>query len=184
MKNPVVLEMISPKLGRHTPFFGSLLARKKAVALGSAAFLVVASCGKEETKSESCILSYAKVSSGSASEEKTQITYRASMSNECKDVFSKNSGRAKVTLDITSKGAEGMYVEKLTIGERSFDFGSKYSLANATLSSSFTSDTLATWKFPWSDSPGSGSVTIIALKTTEEDKWPTVVNTTIEALAD
>ena len=149
--------------------------------LACSLLFTVAACGAEDAKNKSCILSYEKASEVASGEANLELTYRATMSNECKSVYSENSGRSTITLAITSKGSEGAYALGLKVGERSFALGDKYSLKEGNLQTSFSSDTLKDWAFPWVDSPGTASVTVIVPKAADKATWPTAVTTEFAA---
>ena len=139
------------------------------------------SCGADETTNKACVLSYASEGGKPLGEDKLRVTYRATVSNECKDTISQNSGRSVTKLSITAIGAAGIYVEKLVFGERSFDFGEKYPLAGGEFSSSIYSDTLKDWELPWADAPGTTSLSVVVPKAAANSTWPTVVTVEVQS---
>jgi|GEM_PF-4782359 len=162
-------------------FFSHRSVARTALTIASASLLVcIASCGADDGTTKSCVLGYEKASE-TAGAESTEVVYRATFSTECKDVYTKNSGRSNLTLKVVSKGADNMYVQTLVAGERSFAFLSKNSLSQGTFQSSFSSDTDSKWAMPWTDAPGTSSVTVIVPKGVDKSQWPTTVTLQIDA---
>jgi hypothetical protein len=143
----------------------------------------VTACGADESKNKACALSLARVSETLAGDD-LEVTYRADMSSECTAVYSENAGRSTIDLAVAAKGAEGMYVKALAVGEKRFDFGEKYSLKNGNLQTRFTSELAKEWAFPWADKPSTASVVVVAPKDTEAGFWPTAVSTEFSAEGD
>jgi hypothetical protein len=152
--------------------------------LGAAALVTLAACGEGDKKSKACVLTYDKESETFQGESKLVVTYRSVMTSECKAVYSENSGRSNVSLAITAKGGEGMYVDALKVGDKSFAFGEKYSLANGNFQRSFSSDLADSWAFPWVDQPSTASVTVVMARDEDKANWPTVVTTEFAADSD
>lgn len=154
-------------------------------ALASLAFFTVLSaCGEGDKKNTACVLTYEKESEAAQGESKIVVTYRSIMTSECKDVYSKNAGRSKITLAIMAKGGEGMYVGEMKVGDKSFAFGEQFSLANGNFQRSFSSDLAQAWAFPWVDQPATASVTVVMARDEDKANWPTAVTTEFRADAD
>jgi hypothetical protein len=147
----------------------------------TALIFVLASCGTQEKEGGVCTINLKKESSSETQNDLRKVVFRGEFSSECKDLYTNQSGRAAIKLNVTSDKSPGSYLSSLQAGDRTFAFGSNYSLTQGSAESKFSSDTLKTWALPWPDKPGTAALTVLVPLTSEEKLWPTAVSLELKA---
>ena len=143
--------------------------------------VLLASCGTQEKEGGLCTVTLNKESSSETLNDMRKVAFRGDLSAECKELYTNQSGRAGVKVSVTSPKSPGSYLSSLQAGDRSFAFGSNFSLAQGSSETLFSSDTLKSWAFPWPDKPGTMSLVVLVPLTLEEKDWPTAASVELKA---
>lgn len=139
-----------------------LLASRSRLRLGVILFVILNGCGAPENNSEYCQFEVTSKAVTVLSARKA-VTLSGELPPKCDILTRENSGKLTVQLRLVGPKDEDITLNQVQAGSRSKSFNPAASnLKAGSLDASFSSQAEPGWAIPWTDSPDSFIVAVLA----------------------